>query len=69
MLSIILGPMNIEGISVGVSQAQVQAEAGMKVQKMAQDGMELQAEAVQKLISSGEIPIDPMLGQQIDIQA
>lgn len=61
--------MNIEGISVGISQAQVQAEAGMKVQKMAQDGMELQAEAVQQLISSAEIPVDPMLGQQIDIQA
>ncbi len=61
--------MNIEGISVGISQAQVQAEAGMKVQKMAQDGMELQGEAVQQLIASAEIPVDPMLGQQIDIQA
>ena len=61
--------MNIEGISLEIGQSQVQAEAGMKVQKMAQEGMELQGEAVQQLIESAEIPVDPMLGQQIDIKA
>lgn len=60
--------MNIEGISAGIGPAQVQMEAGMKVQKMAQEGMELQGEAVQQLIESARIPVDPMLGQQIDIQ-
>ncbi|WP_461247885.1 YjfB family protein [Treponema sp. R6D11] len=62
--------MDIESLSVDMSQANVQEQAAVKVQAMAQDAVKQQAEAVVKLISSVPVPeTDPNLGQNIDLTA
>jgi hypothetical protein len=59
--------MDIQALSVDMSQANVQEQAAVQVQAMALDTVKQQAEAVNNLIST--IPADPNLGQKVDITA
>jgi hypothetical protein len=61
--------MNIESLSIGMSQAPLVQSAEMQVLKMALNHSELQGQAIEKLFASAEIIQDPALGQNIDISA
>jgi hypothetical protein len=60
--------MDIQALSVDMSQAQVQEQATVQVQAMELDTAKQQAQAVDNLIST--VPVsDPNLGQNIDLTA
>jgi hypothetical protein len=60
--------MDIQALSVDMSQANVQEQAAVQVQAMALDTVQQQAEAVNDLIST--VPVaDPNLGQRVDLTA
>jgi hypothetical protein len=59
--------MDIQALSVDMSQANVQEQAAVQVQAMALDAVKQQAEAVNNLIST--VPADPNLGQKVDVTA
>jgi len=59
--------MDIQALSVDMSQANVQEQAAVQVQAMALDTVKQQAEAVNNLISTA--PADPNLGQKVDVTA
>jgi len=59
--------MDIQALSVDMSQANVQEQATVQVQSMELDTARQQAEAVNDLIST--VPADPNLGQRIDLIA
>ena len=61
--------MDIQSASVNLSQARVQEQAGIQVQAMGIDAMKEQAAALDKLLSSAEVIVDPNLGQKINITA
>jgi len=58
--------MDIQSLSVDMSQAQVQEQAAVQVQAMELDTAKQQAQAVDNLISTVPVP-DPNLGQNIDL--
>jgi len=60
--------MDIQALSVDMSQANVQEQAAVQVQSMELDTARQQAEAVNDLISTVPVP-DPNLGQRIDLTA
>jgi len=60
--------MDIQALSVEMSQANVQEQAAVQVQAMELDTAKQQAQAVDNLIST--VPVsDPNLGQNIDLTA
>jgi hypothetical protein len=59
--------MDIQTLSVDMSQANVQEQAAVQVQAMELDTVKQQAQAVDNLIST--VPADPNLGQNIDLTA
>jgi len=60
--------MDIQALSVDMSQANVQEQAAVQVQSMELDTAKQQAEAVNDLVSTVPVP-DPNLGQRIDLTA
>ncbi|WP_461255900.1 YjfB family protein [Treponema sp. R80B11-R83G3] len=60
--------MDIESLSVDMSQANIQEQAAVQVQAMELDTMKQQAEAVNNLVSTVPVP-EPNLGQNIDLTA
>jgi len=60
--------MDIQTLSVDMSQAQVQEQAAVQVQSMELDTAKQQAQAVDNLISTVPVP-EPNLGQNIDLTA
>jgi len=61
--------MDIQSLSVSLSQARVQEQAAVQVQSMGLDLIKGQAAALDKLMSSVEIVTDPKLGRNINIIA
>jgi len=61
--------MDIQALSVNMSQARVQEQAAVKVQAMGLDMMKEQAAALEKLLSSAQPIIDPNLGRNISLIA
>jgi len=59
--------MDIQALSVDMSQANVQEQAAVQVQSMELDTARQQADAVNDLVST--VPADPNLGQRIDLTA
>ena len=59
--------MDIQTLSVDMSQANVQEQAAVQVQSMELDTARQQADAVNDLVST--VPADPNLGQRIDLTA
>jgi len=60
--------MDIQSLSVDMSQAQVQEQAAVQVQSMELDTAKQQAQAVDNLLSTVPVP-EPNLGQNIDLTA
>ena len=61
--------MDIQSLSVSMSQTQLQEQAAVQVQSMAIDTVKEQSAAVEKLISSAQVVTDPNLGRNINITA
>jgi hypothetical protein len=61
--------MNIQSLSVNMSQTQVQEQAAGKVQAMALGTAKEQGAALEKLMSSAQTITDPTLGQNVNILA
>ena len=61
--------MDIQSLSVNMSQARVQEQAAVQVQAMGLDMMKEQAAALEKLLSSVQLITDPNLGRNINIIA
>jgi hypothetical protein len=59
--------MDIESLSVDMSQTKVQEQAAVQVQAMSLDMEKEQAAAVDNLISSAQSITDPNLGQSVDL--
>jgi cephalosporin hydroxylase len=59
--------MDIQSLSMNMSQARVQEQAGVKVQAMGLDVMKQQMAAMDKLISSVQPILDPNMGQRVNI--
>jgi len=59
--------MDMETLSVDMSQAQVQEQAAVQVQAMSLDTEREQAAAVDTLISSAQPITDPNLGQTVNL--
>jgi len=61
--------MDIQSLSVNMSQAKVQEQAAVQVQAMGLDMMKEQAAALEKLLSSVQLITDPNLGRNINLIA
>jgi len=61
--------MDIQSLSVNMSQARVREQAAVQVQAMGFDMMKEQAAALGKLLSSVQPIIDPNLGRNINLIA
>jgi len=61
--------MDIQSLSMNMSQAKVQEQAAVEIQAMGLDIMKEQAAAVQKLLSSVQPLIDYNIGRNIDLTA
>ena len=61
--------MDIQTDSINMSQAMLQEEAAILVQSKAMDAVRDQAAAVEELISSAQVIIDPSLGQNVSVTA
>jgi hypothetical protein len=59
--------MDMETLSVDMSQTKVQEQAAVQVQAMSLDMEKEQAAAVDTLISSAQPITDPNLGQTVDL--
>jgi len=59
--------MDVESLSVDMSQAKVQEQAAVQVQAMSLDTAKEQAAAVDTLISSAQSITDPNLGQTVNL--
>jgi len=59
--------MDIETVSVDMSQTMVQEQAAVQVQAMSLDTEKEQAAAVDTLISSAQPITDPNLGQTVNL--
>ena len=59
--------MDVESLSVDMSQTKVQEQAAVQVQAMSLDMEKEQAAAVDTLISSAQPITDPNLGQSVDL--
>jgi len=59
--------MDMESLSVDMSQTKVQEQAAVQVQAMSLDMEKDQAAAVDTLISSAQTITDPNLGQSVDL--
>ncbi|WP_068676395.1 YjfB family protein [Oceanobacillus sp. Castelsardo] len=65
--------MDIALMSMALSQGQVQQQASLSVMKMAMGNAEQKGEAIQKLLSSGDVAAiqraaQPHLGGNIDVK-
>lgn len=61
--------MDIQSLSVNLSQEKVQEQAAVKVQSMGLDMMKEQAVALSKLLSTVQSIADPNMGKNINILA
>ena len=61
--------MDIQSLSVNMSQARVQEQAAVQVQAMCLDMIKEQAAALGKLLSSVQPITDPNLGQNVNLFA
>jgi len=61
--------MDIQSLSVNMSQARVQEQAAVQIQAMSLDMMKEQAAALEKLLSSVQLITDPNLGRNVDLIA
>ncbi|MGP4072292.1 YjfB family protein [Piscibacillus sp. B03] len=61
--------MDVAAASVIMSQAKLQQQAGVKMMGMTKDQMEAQAEGLQKLMDSAQVPQHPDLGNRLDVKA
>jgi len=61
--------MDIQTLSVNMSQARVQEEAAVQVQAMGLNMIKEQAAALEKLLSSVQPITDPNLGRNINLIA
>jgi hypothetical protein len=61
--------MDIQSLSVNMSQTRLQEQAASSVQVMAMDTAKEQGAALEKLMSSAQVMSDPALGNNIDITA
>jgi hypothetical protein len=61
--------MDIQSLSVNMSQAGLQEQAAVQVQAMGLNMMKEQAAALDKLLSSVQLITDPNLGRNINILA
>jgi len=59
--------MDVESLSVDMSQARVQEQAAVQVEAMSLDTAREQAAGVDTLISSAQPITDPNLGQSVDL--
>jgi hypothetical protein len=59
--------MDVESLSVDMSQTKVQEQAAVQVQAMSLDMEKEQAAAVDTLISSAQTITDPNLGQSVNL--
>jgi len=61
--------MDIQSLSMNMSQAAVQDQAGVEILAKGLDMMKEQAAALEKLISSVQLITDPNLGRNLNILA
>jgi len=61
--------MDIQSLSVNMSQAGVQEQAAVQVQAMGLNMMKEQAAALEKLLSSVQLITDPNLGRNVNLLA
>jgi len=61
--------MDIQSLSINLSQEKVQEQAAVKVQAMGLDMMKEQAVALDKLLSTVKSIIDPNMGKNINLLA
>jgi len=61
--------MDIQSLSLNMSQAKVQEQAAVQVQAMGLNMMKEQAAALEKLLSSVQLITDPNLGRNINLLA
>jgi hypothetical protein len=61
--------IDIQALSTGMAQQQVQEEAAIKVQNMALNTAEAQSAALTKLMDAAEVITDPNLGKQVNFLA
>jgi len=59
--------MDIQSLSVNMSQAKVQEQAAVKVQAMGLNMMKEQAVALDKLLSTVQAVIDPNMGKNVNL--
>jgi hypothetical protein len=61
--------MDIQSLSMTMSQTQLQEQAASSVQAMAMDTAKEQGAALEKLMSSAHVMSDPSLGNNVDFTA
>jgi len=61
--------MDIQSLSVEMSQARVQEQAAVQVQAMSLNLIKEQSAALEKLLTSVQLITDPNLGQNINLIA
>jgi hypothetical protein len=61
--------MDIQSLSMDMSQARVQEQAAVQGQAMSLNSMKEQSAALEKLLSSVQLITDPNLGQNINLIA
>jgi len=59
--------MDIQSLSMKMSQAKVQEQAAVQVQEMSLNLIKEQSAALEKLLSSVQLITDPNLGQNINL--
>jgi len=59
--------MDIQQLSIDMSQIKVQEQASVKVQAMGLDMMKEQAVALDKLLSTVQAVIDPNMGKNVNL--
>lgn len=61
--------MDIETLSMALSQQKIQESAAVKVQDMAQKSAEIQGADLVKMMESARVITDPALGSQVNLLA
>jgi len=59
--------MDIQSLSVNMSQTKVQEQAAVKVQAMGLNMMKEQAVALDKLLSTVQAVVDPNMGKNVNL--
>jgi len=59
--------MDIQSLSINMSQANVQEQAAVQVQAMGLNMIKQQAAALNKLLSTVQAVIEPNLGKNVDL--